>query len=162
IFVVALSIRLMHFMSIGRTAFPRFPLVFDQSDMNTYWEWAQTILAGDWLGRNTYHPAFIWMKAIAPQETCFQWWGGKAIVQQAPLYPYFMAGVLAISRGSFESILVVQLVLGALQPLVVYALARRLFDSRVGMLAAAATAVYGPFIFYQGVLLRDWLPPLLE
>jgi hypothetical protein len=162
ILLIALGIRLVHFMSIGRTAFPKFPFVFDQSDMNTFWEWAQTILAGDWLGKETYHPAFNWMKAIAPQESWYRWWGGKAIFQQAPLYPYFVAGLLAIFRGSLESILVVQLVLGVMQPLVVYALARRVFDGRVGLIAAALTAVYGPYVFYQGVLLRDWLPPLLE
>jgi hypothetical protein len=32
----------------------------------------------------------------------------------------------------------------------------------VALIAAAFTAIYGPFIFYQGVLLRDWLPPILE
>src|SRR5437763_9393753 len=83
---LALAVRYAHFFSIVWTAFPKLPLVFDQSDLNTYWEWAQAILAGDWLGRDTYHPAFDWMKAIAPQETWYQWWGGKAIFQQAPLY----------------------------------------------------------------------------
>ena len=162
ILVVSLAIRVTHFLTIIGTAIPRFPLVFDQSDMHTFWEWAQTILAGDWLGRDTYHPAFNWMKAMAPQDTWYRWWGGKAIFQQAPLYPYFVAGLLAISRNSLEFVLGVQLVLGAFQPLVVFALARRLFDGRVGLVAAALTAVYGPFVFHQGVLLRDWLPPLLE
>ena len=162
ILIVALAIRFAHFMSIAKTAFPMFPLAFGQSDMNTFWEWAQTIRAGDWLGRETYHPAFNWMKAIAPQETWYRWWGGRAIFQQAPLYPYLVAGLLAVSRGSLQSILVVQLVLGAFQPLVVFALARRLFDGRVGLVAAALTALYGPFVFHQGVLLRDWLPPILE
>src|SRR6266545_3781288 len=123
ILIVALVIRFVHFLTIAGTAFPKFPLVFDQSDMNTFWEWAQSILAGDWLGRETYHPAFEWMKAIAPQETWYRWWGGKAIFQQAPLYAYWVAGLLV---------------------------------------AAALAAVYGPFTFHQTVLLRDWLPPILE
>ena len=69
ILVLALGLRLVHFWTLVGTAFPQFPLAFDQSDMRTFWEWAQTIVAGDWLGRNTYHPAFDWMKTIAPQET---------------------------------------------------------------------------------------------
>ncbi len=162
ILMVALVIRFAHFLTIAGTAFPKFPLVFDQSDMNTFWEWAQGILAGDWLGRETYHPAFDWMKAIAPQETWYRWWGGKTIFQQAPLYAYWVAGLLAVSRRSIEFVSLVQLVVGVLQPLVMYWLARRLFDGRVGLVGAALTAVYGPFIFHQGVLLRDWFPPILE
>ncbi len=162
ILIVALVIRFVHFLTIAGTAFPKFPLVFDQSDMNTFWEWAQSILAGDWLGRETYHPAFEWMKAIAPQETWYRWWGGKAIFQQAPLYAYWVAGLLAVSRRSIEFVSIMQLVVGAFQPLVMFWLGRRLFDSRVGLVAAALAAVYGPFTFHQTVLLRDWLPPILE
>jgi tetratricopeptide (TPR) repeat protein len=162
ILAVSLALRFAHFLTIADTAFLKFPLTFDQSDLNTYWEWAQTIVAGDWLGRQTYHPAFEWMQAIAPQETWYRWWGGKEVFQQAPLYPYFVAALLAMSRGSIEFVSVVQLVLGAFQPLVMFWLGRRLFDARVGLLAAALTAMYGPFIFHQGALLRDWLPPILE
>jgi tetratricopeptide (TPR) repeat protein len=162
ILALALVVRFTHFLTIAGTAFPKFPLVFDQSDLNTYWEWAQAIRAGDWLGRATYHPAFDWMKAIAPQEVWYRWWGGEGIFQQAPLYAYGVAALLTVSRGSLEFVTVMQLVLGAFQPLVMFWLGRRLFDSRVGLVAAALTTVYGPFIFYQSVLLRDWLPPILE
>jgi tetratricopeptide (TPR) repeat protein len=162
ILVVALLIRLAHFLTIVGTAFPKFPFVWDQSDMNTFWEWAQAILAGDWLGRDTYHPAFEWMKDIASQETWYRWWGGREIFQQAPLYAYWVAGLLGMSGRSIEFVSLMQLVLGAFQPLVMFALGHRLFNARVGLLAAAMTALYGPFIFHQGVLLRDWLPPLLE
>jgi hypothetical protein len=163
ILILALAFRLVHLLALAGTAFPKFPLVFDQSDLNTFLEWAQTILAGDWLGRNTYHPAFAWMRTIAPQETWYRWWGGQAVFQQAPLYAYWVAGLLAVSRGSLEFVTAIQLVVGAvLHPLVMFWLGRRLFDNRVGLVAAALTAVYGPFIFHQSVLLRDWLPPILE
>ena len=155
-------VRLLHFWAITRTAFPKIPFVITQSDMFANWEWARTILAGDSLGRDTYHPYFEWMKAIAPLETWYRWWGGKEIFQQAPLYPYLLAGLLALCRGSVTWVLLVQLLIGAVQPLVMYRLATRLFDARVGLAGAALTALYGPFIFHQGVLLRDWLPPLLE
>jgi hypothetical protein len=159
---LGLLVRLLHFWWIAGTAFPKITLVFTQSDMYANWEWAQTILAGDWLGRDTYHPYFEWMKRIAPLETWYRWWGGKEIFQQAPLYPYLLAGLLMVSGGSVTWVLLVQLVIGALQPLVVYRLATRLFDARVGLAAATLAALYGPFIFHQGVVLRDWLPPLLE
>ena len=163
VLATGLTIRVVHLLTIAGTAFPKFPLVFDQSDLNTFWEWARTILAGDWLGRNTYHPAFDWMRTIAPQETWYRWWGGQAVFQQAPLYAYWVAGLLAVSRGSLQFVTTIQLVMGAaLHPLVMFWLGRRLFDSRVGLVAAALTAAYGPFIFHQSVLLRDWLPPILE
>lgn len=159
---LGLLLRLIHFSAISRTAFPQIPLVFTDSDMFATWEWAQTILVGDWLGRDTYHPYFGWMRTLAPLDTWYRWWGGREIFQQAPLYAYWVAGLRAWSGDSLTGILAVQLVVGSLHPLVTYCLARRLFDVRVGLLAAAMTAFYGPFIFHQGTLLRDWLPPLLE
>ena len=162
ILALGLLIRLVHFWAISGTAFPKIPLVFTQSDLYATWQWAQTILTGDWLGHDTYHPYFEWMQSMAPLETWYRWWGGKAIFQQAPLYSYWVAGLLALSHHSLPFVLLTQLVLGAFHPLVMFGLARRVFDERVGLVAAAMTAFYGPFIFHQGTLLRDWLPPLLE
>jgi hypothetical protein len=159
---LGLLVRLLHFWAITRTAFPKIPLVFTQSDMYAFFEWAQTILAGDWLGRDTYHPYFEWMKAIAPLETWYRWWGGKEIFHQAPLYPYWVAGLLALSGKSLAFVLFIQLLVSALQPLALFWLARRLFDERVGLVVAALTALYGPFIFHAGLLLRDWLLPILD
>jgi 4-amino-4-deoxy-L-arabinose transferase-like glycosyltransferase len=157
-----LLVRLLHFAAIRGTAFPRIPLAFTSSDMYAVWRWAESILAGDFLGRSTPHPYFGWMQAIAPLETWYRWWGGKEIFQQAPLYTYWVAALLGVSGHSLSVVLLAQLLVGSLQPLVMFALGRRLFDARVGLGAAALTALYGPVIFYQGALLRDWLPLLLE
>jgi 4-amino-4-deoxy-L-arabinose transferase-like glycosyltransferase len=162
ILVSGLLVRLVHFWSISHTPFTRFPLVIKATDLYANWEWAQTILAGDLLGRETYHPYFDWMRNIAPVEQWYQWWGGKEIFQQAPLYAYWAAGLLAASINSLNFVLFVQLLVGSLQPLIMFLLGRRFFDEFSGLLAAALTAFYGPFVFHQGVLLRDWLPPLLD
>ena len=163
VLLLGLLIRLAHGWTIARTAFLKITFISTNSDPYAFWHWAQTILAGDLLGRETYHPYFTWMKELAPLETWYRWWGGKAIFQQAPLYPYGVAGLLALSYNSLPFVILVQLLLGAVQPLVMFGLARRLYDDdRVGLVAAALTAGYGPFIFHQGTLLRDWLPPLLE
>ena len=161
VLALALAVRMVHFVAIADSAFPRFPVLFTESDMSAFWEWANRIAHGDWLGRNTYHPYFRWMRAIADEATFERWGGGKAAFHQAPLYPYWLA-VLRAAGGTLTSVLWVQLLVGALQPLVVFGLARRLFDRTVALTAAALAAVYGPLIFFQGSLLRDWLPPLLD
>ena len=159
---LGLALRLAHFRAISGTAYPDLPLIATELDMYATLEWAQAILAGDWLGRDTYHPYFQWMRGLASPETWYRWWGGKEIFQQAPLYPYSVALLWQLSARSLEGVILIQLVLGSLQPLVLYALAKQLFDARAGLVAAALAACYGPFIFYQGTLLRDWIPPLLE
>jgi hypothetical protein len=159
---LGLALRLAHFWAISGTAYPSLPLIATELDMYATLEWAQAVLAGDWLSRDAYHPYFQWMRDLAPLETWHRWWGGKEIFQQAPLYVYLVALLLRLARHSLEGVLLIQLVLGALHPLVTYGLAKQLFDARVGLAAAALTAWYGPFIFHQGTLLRDWIPPILE
>lgn len=161
IVAIALAVRAAHFAAIAGTAFPQFPVLFTESDMSTFWHWAKRIVDGDWLGRDTYHPYFRWMQAIADEATFERWGGGKLVFHQAPLYPYWLA-LLRAAGGTLTSVLWIQLVVGALQPLVIFALGRRLFDRTSALTAAALSAVYGPLIFFQGSLLRDWLPPLLE
>lgn len=159
---LGLALRLLHFWALTDTAFLKIHVAFAESDMHAFWQWAQTILAGDLLGRNTYHPAFRWMMELAPLETWYRWWGGKEIFQQAPFYAYWLASLSAVSGSSAKFIALVQLLLGALHPLVLFGVAARLFDVRVGLVAAGLTALYGPFVFQEGTLLRDWLPPLVE
>jgi Dolichyl-phosphate-mannose-protein mannosyltransferase len=161
ILALGLLFRLIHFQALTETAFLKIPLIYTQSDMYAFWQWAQTILGGDLLGRNTYHYYFRWMQDIASQETWYHWWGGKEIFQQAPLYPYWLAGILALSNTSIEFVIFVQLVLGALHPLVMYYLVRRVFNEQAGLVAAAFTALYGPMIFEQGALSRDWISSLV-
>jgi 4-amino-4-deoxy-L-arabinose transferase-like glycosyltransferase len=159
IITLGLCVRLIHFWAISDTALAKFHSVPD-TDIHTFWNWAQQILAGDVL--SAYHRYKGFMQEIAPLETWYRWWGGKEIFRTAPLFPYAVAGLLAVSGGSLLFVLFVQLLVGAIHPLVLFGLARRVFDERVGLAAAGLTALYGPFIFYQGVLLRDWLPPFLE
>ena len=160
---LGLLLRLAHLWFLSDTALLLFQEHCTQTDMSAFWQWAQTIVGGDWLGRDTYHPYFAWMKEIAPIETWYVWWGGKETYHQAPFYPYFLAAMLAV-KNSPAFALVIQLLIGALQPLVLFFLARRLFDNNtnIALVSAALTALYGPFIFYQAVFLRDWLPPVLE
>ena len=161
IVAIGIVLRLAHFWFVVHTPWPQHHLMLEYDDFMNF-QWAQTILAGDWLGRETYHPYTKYMQMMAPLETWYQWWGGKEIFHQAPLYPYFLAVLLGACSESVPCVLLVQLLLGSVQPLVLYALATRLFDRRAGLIAAALAAAYGPFIFHEAALLRDWLLPILE
>jgi len=162
IVVLCAIIRLVHYEVIVQSAFVDFPFYSTQSDMFGYWQWSDTIIAGDWLGRATYHPHMGWMAELGDEATWHRWWGDKRVFQQEPVYPYLIA--VGRSLGlSIGGLILIQLLIGSLQPVVTFWLSRLVFrQDAVALIAAAIAGLYGPLIFNQGVLLRDWTGPLLE
>ncbi len=144
------------------TAMPWFPLEATQTDMHATWQWSERILAGDLLGRDTYHPGFEWMAAADREAEWARRWGDLRIFQQEPLYPYSVAALRAILPSPLHAIPLLQLLLGGLLlPLGVFALGRQLLGPRSALFGAALAAVFGPGIFYQLALLRDWAVPIV-
>ncbi|UCE64984.1 MAG: tetratricopeptide repeat protein [Candidatus Zixiibacteriota bacterium] len=104
------------------------------SDASTYRLWAGKIMAGSsYLG-----PAF----------------------PMGPLYPYFLAFFMSIGFG-FYSILFLQAVFGTIVVYNIFVIAKRIFDKKAGLIAAFMAAIYGPFVFYDGLLLSESLQLLL-
>jgi Flp pilus assembly protein TadD len=96
-----------------------------------------------------------WAKAIV---------NGKAPAQpfyQDPLYPYFLALVYSVFGHSYWAVYICQLVLALVFLLLVYDTARRLFDWRAGLTAAAMAALYKPFIFYESQIEKTALAVFL-
>jgi 4-amino-4-deoxy-L-arabinose transferase-like glycosyltransferase len=78
----------------------------------------------------------------------FTWYGGIPTAARAPFYPLFLAAVYSVFGHSFAAVRVVQAVVAALLPVVVYSLGRRLFEHRVGIAAALVVALYPMFLLY--------------
>jgi 4-amino-4-deoxy-L-arabinose transferase-like glycosyltransferase len=104
-------------------------------DCGEYDEWGQAIAAGEWLGSEIFY--------------------------QDPLYPYFLGVFYSVFGRHLTALLLFQALLGALNVPLVYGIARRLWNERVALLTAALVALYAPFVFYDGLVLKTFLEVLL-
>jgi tetratricopeptide (TPR) repeat protein len=104
-------------------------------DSETYHEMAMRIAAGDLVGRTAF-------------------W-------QAPLYPYFLGMIYSVFGVNILAAKVIQMLMGALNCYLVFAVAVRVFNKRTGWLAYAIAVLYGPFIFFSAELMAPVLLNLL-
>ena len=75
----------------------------------------------------------------------------------APLYSYFLALIYGIFGHDYLFPRLVQSVIGAVNCVMVGLIGKRLFGGREGLLAGCIAALYGPFIHFEGELLRPVL-----
>jgi len=129
------------------------------SDMETFHRWALSIVAGDWLGTGDFHPFHPWQAAIAAREQWNLWYGH--VFHQEPFYPYLIAGLYLIAPRVPLTVIVAQLLMGAAGCAFVYLAARRVAPEGAALAAGGLAAVYGPYLYYESLLLRDsFLIPL--
>jgi 4-amino-4-deoxy-L-arabinose transferase-like glycosyltransferase len=128
---VALLVRVVYFIEYMLSPLAGF---FGPDDLY-YLAWAGHILKGDWLGSQVF--------------------------EQGPLYPYLMAVVFAIVGPRGEVLIVLQLLSGMVVALAVYDCGWRLFDRPTGIVAGLVAAGYGPLVFYECMLMKSFLSPLL-
>jgi 4-amino-4-deoxy-L-arabinose transferase-like glycosyltransferase len=72
-----------------------------------------------------------------------------------PAYPYFLGGVFAISGNSLTAGRIADALLSTLDVLLIYLLARAMWDIRVGLVAAGIAALYVPFAIWPTALLTE-------
>jgi hypothetical protein len=72
-----------------------------------------------------------------------------------PLYPLFLGAVYKVTGGSMLAARLVQALLGAVAVLLVWLIARRLFDRRAALVAAGVAAVYPPLIVTSAALMSE-------
>jgi tetratricopeptide (TPR) repeat protein len=124
LFVLALATRVLHFRQIS-TLDPYFlsPAV----DGAVYHAWAQQIANGDWLGQG----AFI----------------------MGPLYPYLMGALYSWVGPDLAIWKMLQAWLGAGSCVLLWWLAKEVFDRRVALLAGLFSVFYEMLIFYGGTVM---------
>jgi Flp pilus assembly protein TadD len=126
LFVVALALRLIYLSELNDAPFFHHPV----GDSKVYHDRALEIAGGDLVG-------------------------GEAYFHSSPLYPYFLALVYSIVGVKFTVVRVLQFIVGSLNCMLVYLLARRAAPSSkaVPLAAGAAAALYGTLAFFDGDLL---------
>jgi tetratricopeptide (TPR) repeat protein len=123
VLAVALFARAAYFKDYKNT--PAYP-VLSYSDGYSYVIWAKDISNGDIIGNKAF----------------MKW----------PFYAYFLAFLFKLSGASLPFVYLIQLMLGALNCVLVYFIAKTMFRQGVAFLAALLCAWYGVFVFY------DFLP----
>jgi tetratricopeptide (TPR) repeat protein len=130
--LVALVVRLAHLWQARSV--PLFSQLI--SDARAYFEWAQTIAAGDWPSR------------------------AQGVFYQAPLYPYLLAVLLRLGGGLW-AIRLLQAALGAVACSLLCDAGTRLFGGAAGLVAGLCLALYAPAVFADGLIQKESLGMLL-
>jgi tetratricopeptide (TPR) repeat protein len=132
LFLIAFLPRLLYLLSIVKNPFFHFPII----DGQTYDDWAQEIAKGHFLGDKVF-------------------W-------QAPLYPYFLGIIYWIFGHSLFLVRFIQILLGTVNCLLLYRIARTAFNSKVALLTFLIATFYGPFLFFDAEILNPVLIILLN
>jgi 4-amino-4-deoxy-L-arabinose transferase-like glycosyltransferase len=131
LFLLSYAVRVLYVVEVSGNASVRFPIL----DSRAYHERALRILSGDWLGSEIFY--------------------------QDPLYPYVLAGLYGAFGVGSIGVLLSQAFLDACTPVLVFAIALRVFDFRTAWLAGAIAALYKLFPFYDALLLKSSLSVFL-
>ena len=127
ILALALSLRVAHWWDVREDPFFAH-LVMDSEE---YDRWASEIAEGDWLGSEVFF--------------------------QAPLYPYFLGGVYTIFGHSLDAVYLIQILFSLLGIYALYRAGKKIAGEKVGLVAAAISALYGVYLFYDVQLLKESL-----
>ncbi len=112
------------------------PLIVPEDlDPGFYFRWAQAIAGGDWIGKDPF--------------------------VQSPLYAYLLGFWMRLFGQAITPILIAQAIVGAGTVALTYVAGRRYFGEWQARLAAILLALYGPFIYYEGMVMKTFLSPFL-
>lgn len=131
---LALALRLAHLWAVAGAPF----VATLAMDSQQYDRWARTIAGGAWMGTEVFF--------------------------QAPLYPYLLAVVYRLTGAGVHAVYLLQIALSLAGIYALYRAGRILGGrgedeggERIGLGAALLAALYGPFVFYDVLLLKESL-----
>jgi tetratricopeptide (TPR) repeat protein len=81
-------------------------------------------------------------------------WGKQAFFQ-APLYPYFLAAIYGVFGHDLLAVRELQLLLGASSCVLLARATSCFFSERIGLLSGLVLAVYGPALFFDGIVQKS-------
>lgn len=82
---------------------------------------------------------------------------GDQVFDLSPLYPYFLACIYAIFGHNLAIARLIQHIIGAANCVLLYIIAKRIFNNTIGAIAYIISTLYGIFIFYEGILETETL-----
>lgn len=127
LFVLAFAIRSLYIRLVAHQTSVMFPVV----DARAYHDRALQILSG------------YWQNAV-----------GYQAFYQDPLYPFFLAGLYALFGDGSIGVLLAQGALDSATVVLIFLLARQIFDYRTATLAGLLAAFYKLFFYYDALLLK--------
>ncbi|OGS23046.1 MAG: hypothetical protein A2252_07970 [Elusimicrobia bacterium RIFOXYA2_FULL_39_19] len=129
IFILALTVRLLYFSEMKRNGLFFEPM----ADAKVYHEWACQILATrDIIGKDAFF--------------------------MNPGYPYLLALLYAFFGVKLHIIVIIQFIIGSISVILIYFIAKNIFDDQVAIISGIIASLYGVFIFYEGLLLTaSWI-----
>jgi len=132
IFVLAFSIRFIYLEEIKTNPF------FENPITDNLWHdtWAQEIARGNWLGEEVFF--------------------------RAPLYPYFLGSIYGVFGHNYYLPRLIQAILGSLSCVLIFFIAKIVFNRTVAIIAALIACFYGIFVYFDGELLITSLVIFLD
>src|SRR3990172_4326333 len=132
LFVFSLVLRLVYLLQIESNPFFYNPIL----DSLFHDLWAKSIASGDWLGEGVFF--------------------------RAPFYPYFLALIYKIFGPDLFLARLIQHLIGSFSVILVYLLARKLFERKTAVISGILASTYWIFIYFEGELLLDFLLVFLD
>lgn len=120
VILAAAAFRAVYFYLLAKNSIFFDGLILDST---VYDEWARSISEGRLLGNQAFY--------------------------FPPLYPYLLGLLYAAFGHSLAVVYLFQALLGLLDLVLVHRIGTAVFNERVGLLAAACAALYGPFAFFE-------------
>lgn len=95
-----------------------------------------------------YHD--VWAQNIANGS-----WIGTKVFFRAPFYPYFLAVVYKLFGHNYVIPRLIQHLIGSFSCVLIYFLAKKLFNRKVAIISGIFAASYGMFMYFEDELLLD-------